>query len=135
VDLTGTDSSGAALLKAPQTRALLSFGFLAYSQYQDLRPPKIARSMPVPPVLATLEPDFFPELLGQIEVKTKGSPAFANQLKASSSELDRFVATLSGGAMLSGGATVAAQPTHPTDGDILNFLVFAVVVVIIYISK
>jgi hypothetical protein len=123
-DLTGTDSFEAAVKEIPQTRTLLAFGFLSYTQHQDRRQPKIIRSMPVPAALANLEPDFFPELLGQINAKVKGSTTFANELRTSSAELDQFVATVS-----------MAPPGHPTTGDIVNWVVFLVVVGIVVLSN
>jgi hypothetical protein len=89
VDLCGTDSYDVAV---PQTRTLLAFSFLAYSQNQDIPPPQVDPDMPVPTVLQALEPDFLPILLDQINAKSGTSPAFANALQASSAELDQIVA-------------------------------------------
>jgi hypothetical protein len=92
LDLCGTDSYAAAVTEVPQTRTLLAFSFLAYSQDQGTALPQADPTMPVPTMLQTLEPDFLPVLLGQINDKSASSPAFADALQASSAELDRIVA-------------------------------------------
>jgi hypothetical protein len=122
-DLTGTDSFKAAVTELPQTRTLLAFGFLSFTQHQDRRIPRITRSMPVPTVLAKLELDFFPELLSQINAKIGKSAPFANDLAASSSELDQFIATTS------------IEPGHPTDEDIVQWVVLLILVGIVVVSK
>jgi hypothetical protein len=121
--LTGTDSFKAAVTELPQTRTLLAFGFLSLTQHQDRRLPRITRSMPVPTVLAKLEPDFLPELLSQVSAELKKSAAFATDLTASSSELDQFIATTS------------IEPGHPTDEDIVDWIVVLIVVGIVVVTK
>jgi hypothetical protein len=133
-DLVGAGSSEAAVTEIPQTRALLAFAFLVYTQHQDVRPPTITRSMPVPTVLARLEPDFFPELLSQIDAKGKRSPAFAGALQAGAAGLDRLVATVSNGPAISTGSAAAAASTNPTGTDILNGTLAVLLVMVAYYS-
>jgi hypothetical protein len=57
------------------------------------QPPTLTRSTPVPTVLASLEPDFFPVLLAQIEAKRSSTPAFARLMQAGSTEFDQSVLT------------------------------------------
>ena len=90
VDLCGTDALTDAVT-VPQTRTLLAFGVLACSQHQVGEPAPVSQGMPVPAVLEALEPDFFPVLLSQIEVKSNSSPDFANALQAGSAQLDQLV--------------------------------------------
>jgi hypothetical protein len=93
-----TDLTGAEMFKnaldIPETKTLMSFGFMVYSQHQDVRL-EVSRSMPVPTALSKLEPDFFPELLHQIEVNCLTSRAFGDQLVAAGAEVERFVARAS----------------------------------------
>ncbi|WP_157441494.1 hypothetical protein [Actinoplanes awajinensis] len=126
-NLTGSDSIDAAVNENPETRALLAFGFLSYTQRQDRPQPKISRSMPVPAVLANLEPDFLPELLRQVQSKAKTSPSFATALQTGSDHMTQFIVAADG----PGGT----GPGHPTDEDILNWVVVLIVVAIVVISK
>jgi hypothetical protein len=127
VDLCGT-ADFAAVPDIPQARTLLAFSFLAYSQHPTVVLPQITRSMTVPSVLATLEPDFLPVLLDQVTTSSKGSPAFTSALQASSAEVDRLMAAMRGD------RSVNAEPTHPTDADIVSFLAFTVVFVIVWVT-
>jgi hypothetical protein len=77
--------------------------------------------MSVPITLAKLEPDFFPELLNQIEIKSASSQVFVNQLQAGATELDRLVAEVS-----KGSATSAMQD-HGLEGATLAILIFCAV--------
>jgi len=92
VDLCGTDSYIAAVTEIPQTRTLLGFSFLAYSQRQDATLPPVDPTMAVPTVLQNLEPDFLPVLLGQIDDKRQSTLAFAAALESSTAMLDQIVA-------------------------------------------
>lgn len=123
--LTGTDSVEAAVYKIPETRELLAFGFLSYTQRQDRPQPKITRSMPVPAVLTNLEPDFLPELLRQVRGKAKASVPFASELRTSSDHLTNFITAEDTG----------TGPGHPTNEDIANWVVVLIVVAIVVISK
>ena len=124
-NLTGTNSIMAAVKDIPQTQTLLSFGFLSYTQHQDSPQREIVRSMPVPAVLANLETDFLPELLRQVEAKAKASVPFANALQTSSDHLTSFITA--------DDRTIG--PGHPTDEDIVNWVVLIIVVAIVVIRK
>lgn len=126
-NLTGSDSIEAAVRENPETRALLAFGFLSYTQRQNQPQPRIARSMPVPAVLANLEPDFLPELLRQVQLKAKTTPSFATALQSGSDHMTQLIIAADG----PGGT----GPGHPTDQDILNWVVVLIVVAIVVISK
>jgi hypothetical protein len=120
LDLCGTDSYAAAVTEVPQTRTLLAFSFLAYSQDQGTALPAADPTMPVPTVLQTLEPDFLPVLVGQIDDKRGASPAFADALRAGSAELDRIVAaTLQNPP---GGDIEVGQINGGGAGDIANYI-------------
>jgi hypothetical protein len=95
-DLTGIKDSFASANELAMTRTLLAFGFVAYTHYQHITLPTIARSMPVPTVLSKLEPDFFSELHRQIDTSIRNSRTFASQLQTSSTELDRLLTEGSG---------------------------------------
>lgn len=125
-DLTGTDDIEAAVTKIPQTRKLLATSFLIYTQQKDLQLPKITRSMSVPARLVKLEPDFFPELLRQIDAKSESSRGFADLLQAGSAELDRFLATVSDDF-----ATSATATNRGLEGATLVALVFIAVAAIV----
>jgi hypothetical protein len=90
-DLIGAGPLEAAL-DNPQILTLLAFGFMLITQHQDTQPPQMVRNMPVPTELAGLEPDFFPELLRQIGIRSRSTPAFAGLLRAGAAEVDRVVA-------------------------------------------
>jgi hypothetical protein len=111
-DLTGTGSLETALGN-PQTRTLLAFGFVVHTQHQDRQLPEVARSVPVPAGLARLEPDFFPELVRQIGIRTRSTPAFADLLQASAAKLDDVAAK--------------KKSTHPSRAGIL--VMFALLIV------
>jgi hypothetical protein len=126
VNLCGTDSFQDAVTKIPQTRTLLAFSLVAYSQHQDIQPPKIARSMPVPATLARLEPDFLPELLSQINVKSKGSATFTTGLQTGTAELDRLVTTASTH------GTISPHVAIDVDG---GFVVAVIALVLAYFDR
>ncbi|GIE78615.1 hypothetical protein Aph02nite_45650 [Actinoplanes philippinensis] len=126
-NLTGTDSIEAAVKQIPETRTLLAFAFLHYTQSQSRPQPKIARSMPVPAVLANLEPGFLPELLRQVQAKARTSPSFADALQISSDHVAQLI--------VADDAPGGPGPGHPTDEDLLNFLLVTTVVVIIIVTK
>jgi hypothetical protein len=90
VELCGTDSY-AAVMEIPETRLLLAFNFLAYSQNQSIVLTPVERSVRVPVLLRTLEPDFLPVLLRLVQDRVRTSREFAAAIQASSAELDRFV--------------------------------------------
>lgn len=92
VELCGTDSYAAAVTEIPQTRTLLAFNFLVYSQNQEVALPRLDPGMRVPAVLRTLEPDFLPVLLDRINEASNARRDFADCLQATSAELDRIVA-------------------------------------------
>ena len=119
-DLTGTGSFE-TVLRIPQSQTLLAFGFLVYTQHQEVRLPAITQRMSVPTTLAILEPDFFPELLNQIEIKSACLPAFVNQLQAGASALDRLVTEVSKGSV-----TMAMQD-RGLEGVTLTILIFCAV--------
>lgn len=127
VSLAGTDSFLDAATKIPQTRELLAFGLLSYSQRQDGRQPKIARGMPVPAVLANLEPDFLPELLRQVEAKTRTSPPFVSGLQSGTDHLTQL--------FVPADAPGGPGPGHPTNDDIADWIVVLIVVGIVIVTK
>jgi hypothetical protein len=91
-ELTGKKEPFAEyLLEVPQTRSLLGFAFVSFAQHKDTRLPVMAHSMPVPAVLVKLEPDFFPELVNQIEIEGRRDQKFADLIQAGMAELDRFI--------------------------------------------
>ncbi len=92
MNLCRTDSFYDAGTKISQTRTLLGFSILAYSQHQDTRLPDITSSMPVDDVLRRLEPDFLPVLVQQIDEASARSRAFADAVTAGTSEMDRIIA-------------------------------------------
>jgi hypothetical protein len=119
-DLSGTDTFE-TVLHVPQSQTLLAFGFLLYTQHQEVPLPTVTQRMSVPFTLARLEPDFFPEALNQIEIKSSGSQAFANQLQAGAGELDQLVAEASKG------PGVAAMQDRGLEGVTLTILIFCAV--------
>ncbi|WP_433788701.1 hypothetical protein [Actinoplanes sp. CA-252034] len=125
--LTGTDSIEAAVKRNPETRTLLAFGYLSYTQRQDRPQPRIARSMPVPAVLANLEPDFLPELLRQVQSRARTSAAFATALGTGSDHMTQLI--------VAGDGPGGTGPGHPTDEDILNWVVLLIVVAVVVIGK
>jgi len=78
--------------------------------------------MPVPATLATLEPDFFRELVNLIEIQRDSSQAFGDQLQAGSAELDRLAAEVSNGS-----ATSAMGDNRGLEGATLTILIFCAV--------
>ena len=127
IELCGTDSYLAAVTEIPQTRALLAFSFLANSQHQDIVLPPVTRCMRVPAVLRMLEPDFLPELLDQINERSRTSLRFALALQAASAELDRIIAEKLRES--SNGAGLAASSSNgPSDAAV----VFSLIVVVGY---
>lgn len=92
IELSGTDSFAVAATEIPQTRALLAFSFLAFSQHQETTLPQLSLGMRVPTTLRALEPDFLPVLLSHIEDQSLSSRAFSYALQATSAELDRMIA-------------------------------------------
>lgn len=125
IELCGTDSYLAAVTEIPQTRALLAFSFLGNSQHQDTVLPPVTRSMRVPAVLRMLEPDFLPELLDQINERSRTSLQFARALQGASAELDRIIAERLRES--SDGAGLAAS-SSPSDA----YVVFSLIVVVGY---
>jgi hypothetical protein len=119
-DLTGTGTFE-TVLRIPQSQTVLSFGFLLYTQHQEVRLPMITQRMSVPATLANLEPDFFPELLNQIEIKRASSRDFASQLQAGAGELDRLVAAVSKG------PAASARQDRGLEGATLAILIFCAV--------
>jgi hypothetical protein len=112
--LCGTESYLAAVSEIPQTRLLLAFSLLAYSHHQDTALPPLSQSMGVPLVLRTLESDFLPVLLRQLNERCLASHGYALALQATSAELDRIFAEMLQSS--SGGMVVAqAQPGSPAD--------------------
>lgn len=130
VDLCGTDSY-ADVLKIPQTRSLLSFAFLAYSQNQDKPLPDIDPGIPVPPVFEKLEPDFLPVLFELINDKRATSRQFASALDAASDELDRIVADKLRDSPDGKGTGGQAQAA-PGPAEALDFILFVVVLMCVY---
>ncbi len=107
--LTGvTDPFESVVDELEQTRTLMAFGFAVHTQHQDLPQPVISPSMPVPRVMARLETDFFPALLGQIAAESRSQPAFSEVLRASAAELDRVMTALAQESAASGAAVMAA---------------------------
>jgi hypothetical protein len=92
VEVCRTDIFAPAVTEIPQSRALLAFSYLAYSQNQDTLLPRLDPGMRVPAVLQRLEPDFLPVLVDQVTERAGQSRAFAYALQATSDELDRFLA-------------------------------------------
>lgn len=92
VELSGTDSFAVAATEIPQTRSLLAFSFLAFSQHQETALPQLSLGMRVPATLRVLEPDFLPVLLNHVEDQSITSRGFAQALQATSAELDRMIA-------------------------------------------
>lgn len=111
-NLTGTDSLETALDNL-QSRSLLAFGFALHTQLQNGTLPAIARSEPVPAGLERLEPDFFPELLRQIGIRARSTPAFADLLQAGAAELDQVSAK--------------KKNTHPSRGMLLAMFIVLIV--------
>jgi hypothetical protein len=128
LELCGTDSYAAAVTEVPQTRALLAFSFLAYSQHQDTALPLLTRSMRVPTVLRILEPDFLPVLVDQIGERCSTSREFAVALQSTSAELDRIIAETLRDSSESLRQT-AASPSGPSEtinyiGGVLALIAF-----------
>jgi hypothetical protein len=135
-DLTGRpDVFGGPLFEHPQTRALLAFAFALYTQHQDVRLPVIVRSMPVPVVLAKLEPDFFPELLRQLEAEGRGRPGLDRLLQAGSAELDRIVGEIAGDLTGGGGDGDEPSAARPTSDLLVAAGLSLVVGVIVFINE
>jgi hypothetical protein len=133
VELCGTDSYADAATKIPETRTLLAFNYLAYSQNQDEPLPEIDFGASVPPVFEKLEPDFLPVLLQLINEKSRSSREFATALEATLAELDRYVAEKlkefpGGKDSKSTKVRTQAAPGEPGAGDALNFLAGMLVV-------
>jgi hypothetical protein len=91
MDLCRTDSFADALTKIPQTRSLLAFSVVMYSQDQTIDLPEITRSMPVPEMMSRLEPDFFPVFVDLINERSGSSREFATALDSAITEVDRLV--------------------------------------------
>jgi hypothetical protein len=139
MDLAGTDSYAEAGTKIPETRTLLAFSLLAYSQNQDKGLPEVDPGMPVPPVFEKLEPDFLPVLLRLVKEKRESSREFAAALDATSALLDRIVAEklrdLPGDKDGKSGGGIVAQ-ANPTPGDGLNLaLGVLVIMAVVYWVK
>jgi hypothetical protein len=121
-ELCRTDSYAAALTEIPQSRSLLAFSFLVYSQNQDMTLPRLDLGMRVPAVLDTLETDFFPVLSDLITQKSNESREFAYVLQTTAAELDRMVAEKLKESLGEKGS-VQAMPGNPSGKDALEFTV------------
>ena len=126
LELCGTDSYALAVTEIPQSRLILAFSFLAYSQSQHTPMPALSRGMRVPVVLRVLEPDFLPVLLEQLNERCRTSRAFASALLATSAELDRiFAEKLRASLSFRGRAPMAADNSAAdTAGYIAGVFVF-----------
>jgi hypothetical protein len=92
VEVCRTETFAPAVTEIAESRALLAFSYLAYSQNQEIALPRLDPGIRVPAVLQRLEPDFFPVLVDQVTAKAGQSREFAYALQATSDELDRFLA-------------------------------------------
>lgn len=79
--LTGLTSFTAAA-RNPDVRTLMAFGYLGVSERPASRPVEVDPSMPLPPVLEALEPDFFEVLLKDVNGHQKVSPSFRARMTA-----------------------------------------------------
>jgi hypothetical protein len=134
-DLIGPDTAQ-DLLDNPQTRALLGFAFLLYSQHHGRHPTAaITRGMPTPAGLATLEPDFFPELHRQIEIRARNSPAFADAIRAGAAELDGALDPTAEAAAQGSGRSATRQAYQPSTLSLVIAFIAGVYGVIESIKK
>lgn len=108
-DLTGkTEAYPVVAYHDPLARALLAFFFAVHSQHMNPVPPTITESMPVHPVLARLESDFFPALVAEVDAEGRRSAAFAELMNTSDTEMERIITEIADTPTAGGGAAPAA---------------------------
>lgn len=113
-------------------RSLLAFGYLGVSLHPEWRSAKVRPLMPVPRVLAALEPDFFQVLLENVRANAKESALFRARIRAAEREVAEAVARLAKMAQ-SGTAGLpprrrAARTVRSAAGDAVGFGIGIVVV-------